>query len=56
MNRRDIAPFGFRMRPEVKEAAKNEAQLNRRSLNTELELLVEEGLECRKQKRKQTKA
>lgn len=49
MNRREIAPFGFRMRPEVKEAAKEEAERNRRSLNTELELLVEESLERRKQ-------
>lgn len=48
MNRREIAPFGFRIRPEVKEAAKEEAERNRRSLNTELELLVEEGLERRK--------
>ncbi|MBK3797539.1 hypothetical protein CXF92_18535 [Pseudomonas sp. Choline-3u-10] len=48
MNRREIAPFGFRIRPEVKEAAKEQAERNRRSLNTELELLVEEGLERRK--------
>ena len=41
MNRREIAPFGFRIRPEVKEAAKEQAERNRRSLNTELELLVE---------------
>ena len=50
MKRRSIAPFGFRMSPDVKEAAKLEADMNRRSLNTELELLVEEGLEWRRKK------
>ncbi|ATH82813.1 hypothetical protein CO724_17180 [Ectopseudomonas mendocina] len=52
MKRRDISPFGFRIRPEVKEAAQREANKNRRSLNSELELLVEEGLDGRKKSEK----
>ncbi|MCY1456539.1 hypothetical protein D9M71_737640 [compost metagenome] len=50
MTRRNIQPFGFRIRQDVKEAAKAEAERNRRSLNTELEMLVEEGLAWRKLK------
>ncbi|MFG5862700.1 Arc family DNA-binding protein [Metapseudomonas sp. CR1201] len=50
MNKRRISPFAFRISPEVKAKAKAEADRNRRSLNTELELLVEEALECRQQK------
>ncbi|HCK4344803.1 TPA: Arc family DNA-binding protein [Pseudomonas aeruginosa] len=47
---RRIAPFPLRLREEVRGEAEAEASKNRRSLNSEISLLVEEGLACRKQK------
>lgn len=56
MNKRNINPFGFRISPELKEAAKEEALRNRHSLNTELEMLVEEGLKWRQMQKQQAAA
>lgn len=50
MKTRDIKPFGLRLKPAVKDAAKCEATRNRRSLNAEIELLIEEALKCREMK------
>ncbi|HTN31803.1 MAG TPA: Arc family DNA-binding protein [Pseudomonas sp.] len=47
MKVRKINPFGLRLDPEVKQKAGDEAQKNRRSLNAELGLLIEEGLKWR---------
>lgn len=49
MQARKINPFGLRLQPEIKKRSELEAQKNRRSLNTELGLLIEEGLNWRKQ-------
>ncbi len=43
--------YPLRMRQELREEAGQEAQKNRRSLNAELGLLIEEGLRWRKQQR-----
>lgn len=53
MQIRKINPFGLRLQPEIKKAAEQEAQANRRSLNAELGLLIEEGLRWRKQQRQE---
>lgn len=42
-----ITPYPLRLRPHVKEAAKAQSELYRRSLNTEIEMLIEEGLKWR---------
>lgn len=42
-----ISPYPLRLRPHVKEAAKAQSALYRRSLNTEIEMLIEEGLKWR---------
>lgn len=47
MKTRTINPFGLRLQPENKERAKAEAERNRRSLNAELEVLIEEGFRWR---------
>lgn len=39
---RDINPFGLRMPPEVREWVKQQAAANRRSLNSELLVILEE--------------
>lgn len=49
MQARKINPFGLRLQPEIKKRAEMEAQKNRRSLNAEISLLVEEGLRWRAQ-------
>lgn len=41
------SPFPLRITDAVKERAKNEAANNRRSLNSELGLLIEEGFRWR---------
>lgn len=43
--------YPLRLQPEIKKKAELEAQKNRRSLNAELGLLIEEGLRWRKQQR-----
>lgn len=47
MKSRKINPFGLRLDPVIKDKATSEAQRNRRSLNAELGLLIEEGLKWR---------
>lgn len=54
MKVRKINPFGLRLDPAVKEKAGDEAQKNRRSLNAELGLLIEEGLKWREMQRQAT--
>jgi hypothetical protein len=57
MKKRDIAPFGLRLSPEIKEMAKSEAGRNRHSMNTEIEMLIEDGLKWREmQQQKQMQA
>lgn len=50
MQARKINPFGLRLQPEIKKKAEIEAKKSRRSLNAEISLLIEEGLEWRAQK------
>lgn len=47
MKKREITPFGLRLRPALKEKAKDEADRNRHSMNTELEMLIEDGFKWR---------
>lgn len=47
MNKRQINPFGLRLEPSLKDKAAREAKENRRSLNAELGLLIEEGFKWR---------
>ena len=42
-----VAPYSLRIAAHLKGRAKQEATVNRRSLNTELELLIEEGFKWR---------
>jgi len=56
MKKRDIMPFGLRLQPPLKARAKREAELNRHSMNTELELLIEDGFKLREMLKKQTEA
>lgn len=53
MQVRTIKPFGLRLQPEVKKKAGDEALKNRRSLNAELGLLIEEGFKWREERQKQ---
>lgn len=53
---RKINPFGLRLAAQVKERAQEEANRNRRSLNTELGLLIEEGFKWREQQAKHVAA
>lgn len=51
-----VAPYSLRIADELKEKAKREAGANRRSLNAELGLLIEEGLKWREMQSKQAAA
>ncbi|MEA3233916.1 Arc family DNA-binding protein [Pseudomonas mosselii] len=51
-----VAPYSLRIADELKEKAKREAEANRRSLNAELGLLIEEGLRWREMQCKQAAA
>ena len=48
--------YSLRLANELKEKAKHEAGINRRSLNAELGLLIEEGLKWREMQSKQAAA
>ena len=48
--------YSLRIANELKEKAKHEAGINRRSLNAELGLLIEEGLKWREMQSKQAAA
>lgn len=52
-NKARSSPFPLRLDDEVKGKAKGEAVTNRRSLNAELGLLIEEGLKWREAQSKQ---
>lgn len=56
MKKRDIKPFGLRLEPALKEKAQHEACLQRHSMNTEIEMLIEDGFRWREQQRKQAAA
>lgn len=48
--------YSLRIAEELKEKARQEAGINRRSLNAELGLLIEEGLKWREMQNKQAAA
>ncbi len=56
MKKREIMPFGLRMQPELRKKAEEEARQNRHSLNTEVEMLIEDGLKWRAEKQSQAAA
>lgn len=56
MKKRDITPFGLRLPAALKEKAKFEADQNRHSMNTEIEMLIEDGFRWREQKARQAAA
>jgi hypothetical protein len=47
MKKREITPFGLRLQPQNKERVKAEAEAHRRSMNTETEMLIEDGFKWR---------
>lgn len=55
-DRHQNAPYSLRIGGELKDRARSEAHANRRSLNAELGLLIEEGLKWREMKSKQAAA
>lgn len=56
MKKRDIMPFGLRLPPTLKEKAKSEAERNRHSMNTEIEMLIEDGFKWREMQQRQAVA
>lgn len=46
-DRHRSAPYSLRIANELRDKARNEAHANRRSLNAELSLLIEEGFKWR---------
>lgn len=53
---RQTNPYSLRLADELREAALQEAHKNRRSLNAELGLLIEEGFKWRELQRQQAVA
>lgn len=51
-----VAPYSLRIAEQLKDKAKQEAETNRRSLNAELGLLIEEGFKWRESQTKQAAA
>lgn len=51
-----LAQYPLRIQAQIKERAKSEADKNRRSLNAELGLLIEEGFKWREHQSKQAAA
>lgn len=51
-----VAPYSLRIDDQLKKRAKDEASRNRRSLNAELSLLIEEGLKWREMQQKSAQA
>lgn len=51
-----VAPYSLRIAEQLKSRARDEAAANRRSLNAELGLLIEEGLKWREMRSKQATA
>jgi len=56
VKKRDITPFGLRLDPEKKDRVKSEAQAHRHSMNTEIDMLIEDGFRWRETQRKQANA
>ena len=56
MKTREIKPFGLRLQPHNKDRIKVEAESNRRSMNTEAEMLIEDGFKWRAMQSKQAAA
>lgn len=56
MRKREIKPFGLRLQPALKERARDEAERNRHSMNTEIEMLIEDGFRWRAMQQKQALA
>lgn len=56
MAKKKAVQFTLRLDEEVQEIAKNHAHTNRRSLNTELGMLIEEGFKWRELQRQQAVA
>ncbi len=52
-DRHQNAPYSLRIGEELKDRARNEAHANRRSLNAEIGLLIEEGLKWREMQKQQ---
>lgn len=55
-DRHQKPPYSLRIEDDLKEKARNQAHANRRSLNSELGLLIEEGLKWREMQSKQAQA
>ncbi len=53
MKKRDIKPFGLRLKESLKEDLRAEAERHRRSMNTEAEMLIEDGFKWREMQNKQ---
>lgn len=51
-----VAPYSLRIAEQLKSRARAEAAAHRRSLNMELELLIEEGFKWREMQSKQAAA
>ena len=56
MKKRDIKPFGLRLKEALKEDLRNEATRNRHSMNTEAEMLIEDGFKWREMQDRQARA
>ncbi|MBA1200444.1 Arc family DNA-binding protein [Pseudomonas capeferrum] len=52
-DRHQNPPYSLRIGADLKEKARNQAHANRRSLNAEIGLLIEEGLKWREMQGKQ---
>lgn len=50
-DRHQKAPYSLRIEDDLKDKAREEAHANRRSLNAELEMLIEEGFKWREMQR-----
>lgn len=56
MKKRDIKPFGLRLKESLKDDLRQEALRNRHSMNTEAEMLIEDGFKWREMQQKQAVA
>jgi len=56
MKKRDITPFGLRLQPHNKDRLKKEAESLRHSMNTEAEMLIEDGFRWREMQKQQAAA
>ncbi len=56
MKKREISPFGLRLQPHNKDRVRAEAETHRRSMNTETEMLIEDGFKWREMQSRQAVA